>query len=141
MHSWADDSRAMADDVSVPLRDGTALRAALTIPDGAGPHPGVLVIHEVFGLNDDMRRVAGRLTAAGYAAIVPDLLSTGDRAACLFRLMGELARGGRGRGVEQLQAAHRWLASHDRVDAARQAVIGFCMGGGFALLYASPAPH
>lgn len=77
----------------------SALNAALAIPDGRGPHPGVLVIHEVFGLNDDMRRVADRLAAAGYAAIAPDLLSAGNRATCMARLLAEVARSGRGRAL------------------------------------------
>ncbi|TMB92902.1 MAG: hypothetical protein E6J45_01125 [Chloroflexi bacterium] len=116
----------MGEDVRVPMPGGGTLPAALAIPDGPGPHPGVLVIHEVFGLNDDMRIVTDRLAGAGYAAIAPDLLSAGNRVTCVARLLAEVARSGRGRAVAQLGAAHRWLGAHERVAARRLAVIGFC---------------
>jgi len=55
------------------------LRAELFPPVGEGPHPGVVVLHESFGLNDDMRRIARRFADAGYAALAPDLYSHGSR--------------------------------------------------------------
>ena len=52
----------------------SGLPAHLTIPPvGPGPWPGVVVIHEVFGVNDDIREQVGRLAAAGYLALAPDL--------------------------------------------------------------------
>src|SRR3978361_87417 len=60
------------------------LRAHLAVPPAApGPWPGVVVIHELFGLTDDIREQAGRLAAAGYLAVAPDLFSAGGRVRCI----------------------------------------------------------
>jgi carboxymethylenebutenolidase len=57
-----------------PAADGTPMPAVLTVPDGAeGPVPGVLMIYEIFGMSDEMRRVARDLAAEGYAVLIPDL--------------------------------------------------------------------
>ena len=69
------------------------LRAELFPPVSEGPHPGVVVLHESFGLNDDMRRIARRFADAGYAALAPDLYSHGSRIVCLSRVMVDMLRG------------------------------------------------
>jgi carboxymethylenebutenolidase len=48
------------------------MRAAIAAPQGDGPHPGLIVIHEIFGLNDDIRSITARVASLGYAAIAPD---------------------------------------------------------------------
>jgi carboxymethylenebutenolidase len=63
--------------LEVSVADGSTLHAELFAPVGEGPHPGVVVLHESFGLNDDMRRIARRFADAGYAALAPDLYSHG----------------------------------------------------------------
>src|ERR1700730_16021795 len=74
-------------DIRIPLPDGKSLRGALVLPAGDGDHPGVLVLHEAFGLNADMRRIAARLASEGYAALAPDLYSHGNKAVCLTRVI------------------------------------------------------
>ena len=114
------------------------MQAALALPDGPGPHPGVVVIHEVFGLNDDIRRITNRFAAEGYAAVAPNLYSSGLKALCLTRalLAGFVAPAER-TVLDQIDSARRWLADRPDVDGNRIAVIGFCMGGGFALAFAA----
>ena len=118
------------------------LRASLARPPaefGAGPHPGVLVVHELFGLNDDMRRISRRFADNGYVALVPDLASHGNKALCISRIMADMARGNRGRTLDDIRMARDVLAARPDVDESRVAVAGFCMGGGFALMLGTTA--
>lgn len=123
--------------MSVPLPGGGSLRAALALPEGDGPHPAVLVLHEIFGLNDDIRRIAATLADHGYVALAPDLYSNGNRVACLSRLIADAAFASQRDLLAHLDACVSHLASLDPVDAGRVGVIGFCMGGGFALAVAA----
>ena len=117
------------------------MRAALALPVTTTARPAVIVIHEIFGLNDDIRRIAGRFADLGYVALALDLYDgDGPRMLCILRTLASLVRGGAGRVIDDLEAARAWLATRPEVDATRTGVVGFCMGGGFALLYASRAP-
>ncbi|HJQ82573.1 MAG TPA: dienelactone hydrolase family protein [Candidatus Binatia bacterium] len=127
-------------DLSFPSSTGRPMRAALALPDAPGRRPSVIVIHEIFGLNDDMRRIAGRFADLGWVALAPDLYDTeGPRALCVARAMLALRRKD-GPAFADLEAARAWLATRPEVDAERTGVVGFCMGGGFALLWAVRAP-
>ena len=61
---------ALDSEVRVPLPDGKSLRAALSLPEEPGVHPGVVVLHEGWGLNDDIRGIAHRFAENGYVAIL-----------------------------------------------------------------------
>jgi carboxymethylenebutenolidase len=120
------------------------LRGYVARPDGAGPWPGMVVIHEAFGLDDVMRRQADRLARAGYVALVPDLYSDASAARCvvgMFRTLVTAQRGaargaGRaGKPFTDIEAARTWLLAQGDC-TGRVGLIGFCMGGGFALLAA-----
>jgi carboxymethylenebutenolidase len=108
------------------------LEAAWSPPVGGGPAPGVIVIHEIVGLNDDMRAVTDRLAAAGYAAVAPDLFSDGPTSLCVARTVLDASRGGLATGAK-IESVRRWLAARPEVDGRPIGIIGFCMGGGFAL--------
>lgn len=111
------------------------LRGYLAVPDGDGPWPGVVAIHEALGLNDIVRRQADRLAAAGYLTVVPDLFSDGGAARCLVgTFRGMFA--GTGKPIADIDAARDFLAGHDQC-TGRIGIIGFCMGGGFALVTAA----
>jgi carboxymethylenebutenolidase len=120
--------------LNVATADGSSLCTELFEPVGDGPHPGVLVLHESFGLNDDIRRIARRFADAGYAALAPDLYSHGSRIACLSRVIVDMLRGSVGREIADIRAARDALAERPGVDSGRIAVAGFCQGGGFALI-------
>jgi carboxymethylenebutenolidase len=120
--------------LDVDTSDGSSLRAELFAQAGDDPRPGVVVLHESFGLNDDIRRIARRFADAGYVALTPDLYSHGSRIACLSRVMVDLLRGSVGREIADIHAARDALAERPEVDSTRIAVAGFCQGGGFALI-------
>jgi carboxymethylenebutenolidase len=111
----------------------------LATPAAAGPWPGLVVIHEAFGLNDDLRGIADRLAEHGYLALAPDFFSGGgSKLACVRAAIREL-NAGAGPTFDAIDAARRWLA--ERADCTGSVgVIGFCMGGGFALLAAPRYP-
>jgi carboxymethylenebutenolidase len=112
------------------------LRAHLaTPPVGSGPWPGVVVLHESFGLNDDIRAHAGRLASAGYLALAPDLFTRGGALRCLQGTFRALMKG-EGQAFADIETARAWLDA--RPDCTgKVGVIGFCLGGGFALLTAA----
>jgi len=120
--------------VEIPVADGAALQAEYFAASGAGPHAGVVVLHESFGLNDDIRRIASRFAAAGYAAMAPSLYSHGRRIVCLSRVIVDMVRGSVAREIADIIAVRDALAAREEVDGERIAVAGFCQGGGFALI-------
>ena len=109
----------------------------LALPEGAGPFPGVVVIHEAFGLNDHMRDITRRFAEAGYAALAADLFAGRNRVVCMTRFIAGMLIGSVNRaGVDDLKATLDYLARQPEVDAERLGAIGFCMGGGFAVAWA-----
>jgi carboxymethylenebutenolidase len=125
---------ASGERLEVTASDGGTLSAELFMASGEGPHPGVVVLHESFGLNDDIRRIARRFADAGYAALAPDLYSHGRRLVCLSRVMLDMVSGSVAREIADIHAARETLAARPEVDSGRIAVAGFCQGGGFALV-------
>jgi carboxymethylenebutenolidase len=109
------------------------LRAYLAVPGGAGPWPGVVVIQDALGLGDDIREQADRLAAAGYLGFAPNLYS-GRGLRCVLATL-QASRSGRGAAYDDIEAARRWLDQREDC-TGRVGIIGFCMGGGFALLSA-----
>lgn len=120
--------------------DGAAVPAALAVPAGEGPHPALLVLSELWGLTDDLRRIAARLADEGYLALAPELYGRGRRLVCVGRAIRDLARGGSELGLERTGKAFRALRERPEADPERVGAIGFCMGGGFALLLGAREP-
>jgi carboxymethylenebutenolidase len=117
-------------------RDGSQpLRGYLASPAGTGPWPAVVMIHEIFGLDEVMRGHADRLAGLGYLTLAVDLFSAGSTARCLVATMTAMMRG-RGRAFADISAAHDYLADSPEC-TGKIGVIGFCIGGGFALLTAN----
>ena len=117
---------------------GDTLQAYYAVPEEfAGPLPGVVVIHEIMGMNDNIKDIAKRFAAEGYAALAVDLFSGRNRAVCMARFMsGMLTNSLQHGGIQDLKAALDYLVTRPEVDERRVGAIGFCMGGSFAVAWA-----
>ena len=111
------------------------MKARVSRPSGDGPFPGMVMTFEATGLHVEMQRLADEVAAAGYVVIAPDLYARGSAVLCFARLMQDL-KAEKGRGVDDLLAARTWLCEQRYVDAGHIATMGFCLGGGFALVLA-----
>jgi len=135
--SVAADGRAQQ-AVTFPSGDSTA-QALLYLPQGAGPHPALIVIHEWWGLNDWIKQEAAGYAAKGYVTLAVDLYR--GKVAADPELAHELSRGlPQDQGVRDLTAAVAWLASRKDVKPDRIGAVGWCMGGGYALQLAIASP-
>lgn len=121
--------------ISVPRADGKGtMESFLVKPDGPGPFPGLVVIHEIFGLNDNIRGIASRFAEQGYAALAVDLFSNRNRVLCMMQLIhGMMIRPLNNRVVADLQSSIAFLQQQPGIARNRIGAVGFCMGGGYAL--------
>jgi carboxymethylenebutenolidase len=104
----------------------------LYLPQGNGPFPALVVIHEWWGLNDWVKEQASKLADEGYAALAIDLYR--GKVATTPDDAHELMRGvPQDRTTQDLLAATSFLRAQKNVDPARVGTIGWCMGGGYAL--------
>ena len=130
---------ATAKDVTYKSGDET-VHGLLYTPEGKGPFPGLIVIHEWWGLNDWVKEQASKLADQGYAALAVDLyrgkVATTPNEAHEF--MGGVPRE---RAQRDLQAAFDFLQSQSNVQKARIGAIGWCMGGGYSLGLALAEPR
>lgn len=129
-----------AESKTVSYKSGDeTVQAVLYTPSGKGPFPGLIVIHEWYGLNDWVKEQASKLADQGYAALAIDLYrgkvaTTPDEAHQIMRGVPE------DRAKRDLHAAFEFLASQSNVKKDRIGSIGWCMGGGYALDVALQEP-
>ena len=129
-----------ADSQPVSYKSGDeTVNGILYTPQGKGPFPAIVVIHEYWGLNDWVKEQASKLADQGYVTLAIDLYrgkvaTTPDEAHQIMRGVPD-DRAGR-----DLLAASAYLQSLKNVDPARVGDIGWCMGGGYALNLAIADP-
>jgi carboxymethylenebutenolidase len=125
---------------SVSYKSGDeTVQAMLYSPDGKGPFPGIIVIHEFWGLNDWVKEQASKLADQGYVALAVDLYrgkvaTTPDEAHEIMRGVPD------DRAKRDLHAAFEFLKSQTNVKKDRTASIGWCWGGGYSLDVALQEP-
>ena len=112
-----------------------AVSGHLAVPVTPGPWPAVVVVHQIYGLDDDIRHIADKFAGDGYLAFAPDFLATGNKLGCLVKLAQSLSSG-EGDPVIQLMTIRQWLADRDDC-TGKVGITGFCLGGGFAIVMAN----
>lgn len=120
-------------DVDVPTGPGgtPGLRGVLGVPPGPGPWPGVVLLHEAFGVDGVMRRQVQRIAATGRLALMPDLFTAGGARRSLVPTFRAVAAG-QGRPFADAEAARAHLAAMPGC-TGRVGVLGSSVGGGLAL--------
>lgn len=129
-----------AESKTVSYKSGDeTVQGILYTPAGKGPFPGLIVIHEWWGLNDWVKEQASKLADQGYAALAIDLYR--GKVATTPEMAHEIMRGvPEDRAKRDLHAAFEFLASQPNVKKDRIGAIGWCMGGGYALDVALQEP-
>ena len=120
--------------------DGSDMRMYLSVPDGSGPFPAVLVSQHGPGVNEFIQDIANNLAKEGYVACAPELY---------HRVTEEMLADGSGPGdynndidtITDLNATVEYLRSHPSVDGERLGITGFCAGGRTTWLGAATNSH
>jgi carboxymethylenebutenolidase len=124
-------SLAVDKQISFPI-NGSQASGHLAVPFSSGLMPGIVVIQEVFGLNDDIRDIARKFAGEGYAVLAPDLYHGNEsielEEARKYRMAMNMEQVER-----ELDSAVRYLSSLPEVNGLPIGVIGFCMGGALCL--------
>lgn len=115
-------------NVSYPGPDGVTLRGYMATPEGSGPYPAVIMIHEWWGLNKDIARLADALAQEGFVVLAPDLFR-GSVAQSASAAMQQVQSTPRDQLQADLDAAVETLRDHPLVNSDRIASMGFCFGG------------
>jgi len=112
----------------------------LAVPDKPGIYPGLIVIHEWWGLNDWVKEQAIKLSEQGYVVLAVDLYR--GKIAADPSEAHELMRGlPQDRAIRDMQAGYDYLAARKDVKPGRIGSIGWCMGGGLSLQLAIHSPR
>ncbi len=110
------------------------MRAYVARPQGAGPFPVVIMIHEFFGINESIVGKADGLAAEGYMVIAPDTFR-GSTTTWIPRAIYQVIVTKPEQVNTDLDSVYAWVAYQPDADASRAAIAGFCYGGRTSLLY------
>lgn len=120
--------QAAATNVSFPGPGGVTLRGYLALPPGNARGPAAVMVHEWWGLSQDIAVLADRLASEGFAVLAVDALR-GQLAQTPQQASAQMAATPAAQIAGDLDAALAWLSAHPRVDATRLGALGFCFGG------------
>ena len=133
-------TQSFAKTENVRFKSGNeTISGFLALPDSPGPHPGLVVIHEWWGLNDWVKEQAQKFAGQGYAALAVDLYL--GKVATDPGTAHELMRGmPQDRAIRDMKAAFAYLETRPEVDKNKIGSVGWCMGGGLSLQLAIHEP-
>lgn len=117
-----------------------AMPAYRAMPEGKGPFPLVLVVHEIFGVHEHIKDVCRRFAKAGYMAVSPELYARQGDVSKLYgfdEIIAFVSKVPDDQIMGDLDAAAAWAKQTGKVDNGKVAVTGFCWGGRIAWLYAA----
>ncbi|MBV9120120.1 MAG: dienelactone hydrolase family protein, partial [Chloroflexi bacterium] len=110
-------------------------------PEGAGPHPGLVVVQEAFGVNDHIKDVTQRYAAEGYVAVAPDLFHRFEQKIVPYEDMqnaiGSIMKLNDDMVMNDINAALGYLKSQPDVKHDKIGIVGYCFGGRTAYLTAT----
>lgn len=119
--------------VEIPVADGTTMSGHLVLPEGNERRPGILILQEIFGVNDHIKSVAERYAREGYVTFAPDLFhrQVPDYIGSYDDIMASIQlamKYGAAQSEADVRAAADYLRNHPAVNG-RLGCLGFCMGG------------
>lgn len=125
-------------------RSGRKMPVYIAAPEGAARNPAVIVVHEIFGLNDHIKDIARRFAAAGFVAFAADLFEghagLPDDRNDLNGMRNVWSNIPDAQLIADLQSVFEMAKKDARVDAAKIGTIGYCMGGAIALMFGCSTP-
>ena len=131
--------------VDLSVADGTRMAAYVARPEQGGPHPGLLLFQEAFGVNHHIRDVSERFAAEGYVVVAPELFhrtapgfegSYTDFPAVMPHYQAVTTK----TAELDIRSAYEWLHSNTHVRPNEISSVGFCMGGRISFLANSVVP-
>jgi carboxymethylenebutenolidase len=134
-----------SEQISLVVNDGTNMNAYVVRPASDGPHPGILVFQDAFGVNIPNRGIADRYASHGFVAIAPELFHRtavgfdgdyNDFSSVMPHVRALTTDG----LIADSTAAFGWLAAQREIVPTRIAAVGFCMGGRTAFIANSALP-
>jgi len=140
LHAQTKGAAAVVGPQNVSFSSGSeTIHGVLYHPQGAGPFPAIVIIHEWWGLNDWVKQQAQMFAEHGYVTLAVDLYR--GQVATDPEMAHELMRAlPQDRGVQYLTSAVAYLKTQKDVKPNRIGAAGWCMGGGFALQLAIAEP-
>ena len=116
--------------------DNSTMRMHLSVAEGPGPFPAMVVVQHQWGVDEFMQSITARLAQSGYVAAAPDLYHR-DGPECTDDVIARRSRLSDRKVINDVHASVKFLRSQPAVDENRLGIIGFCMGGRVAYLMAA----
>jgi len=121
-------------NTTLTAADGETIRAYVAKPEGPGPHPAVIMIHEFYGLRSEIVGKADALAKEGYVVIAPHVFR-GGTTNWIPRAIYNVISADPNQVDSDVDVAYEWLVAQSDVQADRIGIMGFCFGGGTSLRY------